>query len=85
MKKLITPLVFGFFITNANAQQIDAQTGNIVYVTSTNNSNPPPNGDWTGHVWTGFVGTSSNGGGFSGGNMPGWNSTTGTFIFGYTQ
>lgn len=84
MKKLVALLLLCFTVF-ASAQQIDAQTGNIVYVTSTNNSNPPPNGDWAGHVWTGFVGTTSNGGGFSGGNIPGWNSTTGTFIFGYTQ
>jgi hypothetical protein len=77
MKKIITPLVFGFFSICANAQQIDAETGNIVYTTL----NPAPSG--TPYTWNGFIVQNTGGGGFSGGNIPAYNPNTGTFIFGY--
>lgn len=68
-----------FVVCGVNAQQVDAQTGNIVYTTM----NPAPQG--TPINWTGFIGTTSNGGGFSGGNVPAYNPNTGTFMFGYTM
>lgn len=81
---LLTNLVLAQYIQNVG--MIDAATGNLVYTISTNGyTNPPPNGDWTGYNWSGFTGTTSNGGGLSGGYAPGWNSTTGTFMFGYNQ
>jgi hypothetical protein len=81
MKKLLSILAFGLFLINASAQQIDGQTGNIVY--STVNPAPPPvQGAYT---WNGFIVSNTNGGGLSGGNTPAYNPDTGTFIFGYTQ
>lgn len=71
---LLLAVLFG---CSVNAQQVDAQTGNIVYTTV----NPAPQG--TPVYWNGFVGTTSNGGGFSGGATPGYNPNTGTFMFGY--
>lgn len=79
MKKFLTLLVFGFFILCANAQQIDAETGNIVYTTL----NPAPSG--TPYNWSGFTVVNTGGGGLTGGNTPAYNPSTGTFIFGYTQ
>jgi hypothetical protein len=68
----------------SNTGMIDGATGNIVYTTV----NPPPAGTTAGagtFSWSGFTGTTSNGGGYSGGYQPAWNSSTGTFMFGYTQ
>lgn len=79
MKKIITPLVFGFFSLCVNAQQIDSETGNIVYTTL----NPAPPG--TPYTWNGFTVQNTGGGGLSGGNIPAYNPNTGTFIFGYNQ
>lgn len=78
MKKLLIGLILTCSST-VNAQQVNAETGNIVYTTV----NPPPPG--SPHTWTGFINSSTNGGGLSGGNTPAYNPTTGTFIFGYTQ
>jgi len=71
------------FSSYSNAQQIDPTTGNIIYT----DANPPPGGYGVqGASWTGpFVGTNTDGGGFSGGHVPAWNSTTGTWMFGYNQ
>lgn len=54
-------------------------TSNLVYSTV----NPAPPGE--SYTWNGFVITPSTGEGFSGGNVPGYNTTTGTFMFGYSQ
>jgi hypothetical protein len=54
------------------------ETENLIYTTL----NTPPDGAQ--YTWTGFVNTASQGGGTSGGNVPGYNSSTGTFLFGYT-
>ena len=63
----------------SNAQQVDTQTGNIVYTTV----NPAPATAQGAYTWSGFVVTPSTGGGLSGGNVPGYNTSTGTFMFGY--
>lgn len=78
MKKWLIPFVF-VFSGFVNAQQIDAQTGNIVYTTL----NPPPPG--APYSWDGFVNYNTGGGGLSGGYTPAYNTNTGTFIFGYNQ
>jgi len=54
-------------------------TTNLIYTTV----NPAPPGE--SYIWNGFVVTPSTGGGTSGGNVPGYNTTTGTFMFGYSQ
>lgn len=79
MKKLLALLILGLFSVFVCAQQIDGQTGNIVYTTV----NPAPLG--SSHTWSGFITSNTNGGGFSGGNTPAYNPDTGTFIFGYAQ
>ena len=56
---------------------------NLVYST-VNPVNLPP-GTTAPYTWSGFTTTASTGGGTSGGGTPGYNTTTGTFMFGYTQ
>jgi hypothetical protein len=75
---LLSNSVFAQYIQNVG--MIDGATGNLVY-TSVNP--PPPGADPV--TWSGFTGTTSTGGGYSGGYMPGYNSTTGTFMFGYSR
>jgi hypothetical protein len=58
-------------------QQVNAETGNIVYTTL----NPPPPG--APFSWNGFIVENTGGGGLIGGNIPAYNTQTGTFIFGY--
>ena len=70
--------VFAVFATAASAQG-DLTTGNLIYSTA----NPPPQG--VNFQWSGFIQTESSGGGLSGGHIPGYNTSTGTFMFGYTQ
>lgn len=65
----------------SNAQQVDTETGNIVYTTV----NPAPTSAQGAYTWGGFTVTQSNGGGLSGGNQPAYNPSTGTFMFGYMQ
>ena len=64
----------------SNAQQVDTETGNVVYTTV----NPAPSSAQGAYTWGGFVVTPSTGGGLSGGNVPGYNTSTGTFMFGYS-
>jgi len=54
-------------------------TNNLIYSTA----NPPPPG--VSFQWSGFIPTESSGGGLSGGQVPGYNTSTGTFMFGYAQ
>ena len=67
----------------SKAQAQDSVSPNLVYMTT----NPWPGqagtspGSWTNN----FTTTTGNGGGLSGGNQPAYNTTTGTFMFGYTQ
>lgn len=65
----------------SSAQQVDAETGNLVYTTV----NPAPTSSAGSYTWTGFNTTTSTGGGTSGGNAPAYNTSTGVFMFGYTQ
>lgn len=81
MKKLLTIPALALFLISAGAEQIDGQTGNIVYTTL----NPAPAAAQGAHTWSGFTVSNTSGGGFSGGNIPAYNPNTGTFIFGYTQ
>ncbi len=86
MKRLLALLLLA--VSPAFAQQytpgpyvqppVTAETENLIYTTI----NTPPDGAQ--YTWAGFVNTASNGGGFSGGNVPAYNSSTGTFLFGYT-
>ena len=76
MKRLLVSLLF-VLSGIVNSQQVDGQTGNIVYTTL----NPPPPG--APYTWSGFIPSQTNGGGLTGGNIPAYNTTTGTFIFGY--
>lgn len=76
MKRLLVSLLF-VLSGIVNSQQVDGQTGNIVYTTL----NPPPPG--APYTWNGFIPSQTNGGGLTGGNIPAYNTTTGTFIFGY--
>lgn len=57
---------------------------NLVYMTTNPYMGPAGSqpGSWGANT---FDVTTSNGGGYSGGNRPAYNSTTGTFMFGYTQ
>ena len=71
-------LIAGFGSCNGVRAQTQT-TDNLVYTTV----NPAPTGAT--YSWSGFSNTSSNGGGTSGGNVPGYNTTTGTFMFGYNQ
>lgn len=54
---------------------------NLVYSTVNPYNGPAP----APYTWSGFIVTESTGGGTSGGNQPGYNTSTGTFMFGYTQ
>ena len=63
----------------SNAQQVDTETGNIVYTTV----NPAPATAQGAYTWGGFTTTESNGGGLFGGFQPGYNTSTGTFMFGF--
>lgn len=75
MKKLLTSLLL---ITSSALAQVQT-TPNLAGTTV----NPAPAG--VSYNWTGFTVTNSTGGGVSGGNQPGYNTTTGQFMFGYTQ
>ena len=55
---------------------------NLVYSTANPYNGPAGTQPYS---WSGFTLTESTGGGVSGGNQPGYNTTTGTFMFGYTQ
>lgn len=70
-------LAFSSFAQNTT---LDPATGNLVYTTV----NPAPQGADP-HSWSGFGTTTINGGGLSGGHVPAYNTTTGTFMFGYNQ
>ena len=59
------------------------QSPNLIYSTA-NPANLPP-GTTAPYQWSGFIVTTSTGGGVSGGNQPGYNTSTGTFMLGYTQ
>ena len=86
MKRLLALLLL--VVSPAFAQQytpgpylqppVSGETENLIYTTL----NTPPDGAQ--FTWTGFINTASQGGGVSGGNVPGYNSSTGTFLFGYT-
>ena len=65
-------------IGSVYAQQTQV-TDNLIYSTA----NPAPTGAT--YNWSGFIVTNSTGGGLSGGNVPGYNTSTHTFMFGYTQ
>lgn len=78
MKKLLVSLLL-ILSSVVSAQQVNSETGNIVYTTL----NPPPAG--SPHTWNGFINYNTGGGGLQGGNIPAYNSNTGTFIFGYMQ
>ena len=56
-------------------------TDNLIYSTV----NPKPATDTNTTTWSGFTNTTSTGQGYSGGNVPGYNTSTGTFMFGYSQ
>lgn len=77
MKKIFASLLLILSgLVNAQ-QQVNAETGNIVYTTL----NPPPQG--APFSWNGFIVQNTGGGGLIGGNIPAYNTETGTFIFGY--
>ena len=57
------------------------QSPNLVYMTT----NPYGGGTSPGTWSNNFTVTTGSGGGTSGGSQPAYNSTTGTFMFGYTQ
>ena len=73
---LVVCLAWLFTTPSSKSQEL---TDNIVYTTL----NPPPPG--APFNWNGFINLNTCGGGLSGGNMPAYNSSTGTFVFGYTQ
>lgn len=88
---LAAVLMAGFVSSHVNAQTpqvVNLPVGvmtspNLVYMTTNPwqgaaGSNP---GSWSNN----FTTTTGNGGGTSNGNQPAYNTTTGTFMFGYTQ
>ena len=82
MKQLLA-LCLAVFCWASFAQQQPTGTltsPNLVYSTV----NPYP-GTTSPGTWSGFTVTTSTGGGTSGGSTPGYNTTTGAFMFGYTQ
>lgn len=93
VKVLAAVLMAGFLSSHVTAQVSNAQVSNLPTGTLTS-----PNLVYmTTNPWQGPAGTSpgswsntfdvvtTNGGGVSGGSKPGYNTTTGTFMFGYTQ
>jgi len=76
MKKFLS--IFLFLLAGSVYAQIQTSP-NVVGTTVS----PAPAG--VDYNWTGFTVTNSTGGGFAGGNQPGYNSSTGQFMFGYTQ
>ena len=86
VKVLAAVLMAGFMSSHVTAQVNTTgvmTSPNLVYMTTNPwqgpaGSNP---GSWTNN----FITTTGNGGGTSGGNQPAYNTTTGTFMFGYTQ
>lgn len=89
MKKfLVLILALGCLICSAQNNTPAPPTGtqtspNLVYTTM--NPWQGPAGTTAPYTWSGFSTTTSTGGGTSGGSLPGYNSTTGIFMFGYTQ
>lgn len=78
MKKIVFALTLIWFgMCHAQQQQVNSETGNIVYTTL----NPPPPGAPI--SWNGFIVENTGGGGLVGGHIPAYNTQTGTFIFGY--
>ena len=82
-RRLVSAVCLALLLANlparSNAQQVDTETNNVVYTTV----NPAPATAQGAYTWSGFVVTPSTGGGLSGGNVPGYNTSTGTFMFGY--
>jgi len=79
-------VVFVFFCAATVTPPVKAQSGvspNLVYMTTNPWQGPAGTnpGSWTNN----FTTTTGNGGGFSGGSQPAYNTTTGTFMFGYSQ
>jgi len=95
MKKLkaLLAIFLAISVSFSNAQTTKVGTAtvptgvlsspNLIY--STVNPANLPAGTTAPYSWSGFTTTTSTGGGTSGGNQPGYNTTTGTFMFGYTQ
>jgi len=75
--RAVLATIFAVFATATSAQG-DQTTGNLIYSVV----NPAPTGAT--FQWNGFTVTNSTGGGLSGGNVPGYNTSTNTFMFGYT-
>ena len=92
----IIALAFAFLMVGFGSCSVKAQTPqtvniapsgvmaspNLIYMTT--NPNGGPTGTSPGS-WSSFAITTTNGGGISGGNQPAYNTSTGTFMFGYTQ
>jgi hypothetical protein len=82
--KSITAVALSILASTAVAQTAgtESTTGNLVYTTV----NPAPTGAMP-HSWSGFNIVNSTGGNTTGDNgaVTGYNSSTGTFMFGYNQ
>jgi hypothetical protein len=74
-------LMAGFGSCSVKAQPSTMQSPNLIYMTTNPYGGSSSPGSWSNT----FTTTTGNGGGYSGGNQPAYNSTTGTFMFGYTQ
>jgi len=82
--KAVLATIFAVSLTAVSAQTSTEQTtGNVVYTTT----NPAPPGTNIGQSWTGFTNVTSTGGNTTGDNgaVTGYNTSTGTFMFGYNQ
>lgn len=82
--KLLLGLLIAVTCWSSAAQPTGTLTSpNLVY--STANPYPTCQGCVSPGTWSGFAVTTSTGGGTSGGSTPGYNTSTGAFMFGYTQ
>lgn len=81
-------MAIGSLICSAQTPTSNLPTGNLTspnLVYSTVNPLNVPAGETPPYTWSGFTTTTSTGGGTTGGSQPGYNTTTGTFMFGYSQ
>ena len=77
--RAVLATIFAVFATAMPVQAQEQTTPNVITTTTQQGVAGVQ------QSWTGFTVTGSTGGGFSGGNQPGYNTSTGQFMFGYSQ